>query len=123
MDLIFLFLAGGIGAIGGYLVARISNSAQGQKNHALFLVEQEKVRTLNAHYQELKKETDAGRERIIELNNSLAATEADYRNLQEKLADQKNELQSLNEKFAHQFKNLANDIFEEKGKRFAFLFP
>jgi DNA recombination protein RmuC len=118
MDLLFLLLAGGIGAIGGYLVARLTITAREQKNHALFLVEQEKFKTLNTHYQELKKETDAERARVMELNHSLAATEADYRNLQEKLAEQKTELHSLNEKFAHQFKNLANDIFEEKSRKF-----
>src|SRR5690606_18013073 len=50
--------------------------------------------------------------------NGLASTEADYRNLQEKLTHQKSELESLNEKLTLQFKNLANDIFEEKSRKF-----
>jgi DNA recombination protein RmuC len=55
-----------------------------------------------------------GDAKIMELTNSLAATEADYRNLEEKLAESK----ELESKFASQFKNLANDIFEEKTRKF-----
>jgi len=82
------------------------------------MVEQEKNKTLTAQILELKREVDVERQKGLEANNSLAAAEADYRNLQEKLQDQKKEFEALNEKFAHQFKNLANDIFEEKSKKF-----
>jgi DNA recombination protein RmuC len=67
---------------------------------------------------ELKREIESERKKVLEVNNSLAAAEADYRNIQEKLLDQKKELENLNEKFAIEFRNLANDIFEEKSKKF-----
>lgn len=118
MEIFFLILATGVGLACGYLAARFGLSAREQKSAALLLVEQEKSRSISNQYQELKKEVDLERKRVLELNNSLAATEADYRNLQEKLEDQKREMQSLNEKSALQFKNLANEIFEEKSRKF-----
>ena len=44
--------------------------------------------------------------------------ETEYQNIQKRLEEQKTEVQKLNEKFALEFKNLANEIFEEKSKKF-----
>ena len=38
---------------------------------------------------ELKRDLENERQKVLEANDSLAATEADYRNIQEKLQDQK----------------------------------
>jgi DNA recombination protein RmuC len=81
-------------------------------------LEQEKNKSLQQQVTELKHELESERHKVLETNNSLAASEADYRNLQEKLQDQRKELETLNEKFTLQFKNLANEIFEEKSKKF-----
>ena len=43
---------------------------------------------------------------------------ANYNNLQERLQEQKEEVKSLQDRFAAEFKNLANEIFEEKSKKF-----
>ena len=40
------------------------------------------------------------------------------RNLQEKLSEQKDDLENLQKKFTKEFENLANRIFEEKGNKF-----
>ena len=58
------------------------------------------------------------REKVIELNSSLASLNSDYANLQQKLLEQKAEIEKLQEKFTKEFENLANKIFEEKGKAF-----
>ena len=63
---------------------------------------------------ELKSE----REKVIELNSSFASLNSDYSNLQQKLLEQKAEIEKLQEKFTMEFENLANKIFEEKGKAF-----
>jgi DNA recombination protein RmuC len=82
------------------------------------LVEQEKNKNLQLQLDELRKSLEKEHAKVLQLNGELAAAEADYRNLQEKLNDQKKELDSIHEKFAIQFKNLANDILEEKSKKF-----
>lgn len=118
MEIVLLVIGLVVGGLAGWLVARFKYQAEGNQNSSVVLLEQEKVRAANEQASELKRELEISRNKVIELNNSLSTTEADYRNLQEKLADQKKELDSIQEKFAIQFKNLANDIFEEKSKKF-----
>lgn len=118
MELIFLALGIGTGLIVGWLIARSKSSRETNAVHSGLLVEQEKAKNLTLHIADLKAELQSARTQLLESNNSLAATEADYRNLQEKLLEQKNELEATHEKLALQFKNLANDIFEEKSKKF-----
>ncbi|MDH4090944.1 MAG: DNA recombination protein RmuC [Cyclobacteriaceae bacterium] len=118
MEIILLFIGIVIGVVASWLILKFKFSADKQGALSAIMVEQEKNKTLTAQILELKREVDVERQKGLEANNSLAAAEADYRNLQEKLQDQKKEFEALNEKFAHQFKNLANDIFEEKSKKF-----
>ena len=71
---------------------------------------QEKEKTKN----DLKKET----ERLIETGRQNAALTANYKNLQDRLAEQRLELEQVQKRFSIEFENLANKIFEEKSKKF-----
>jgi DNA recombination protein RmuC len=116
---ILLVLAGIVaGAFVGWLIAKSRFTADLHSLNSKELIEQEKNRALTLQLDELKKALEVERRQVLEANGSLAATEADYRNLQEKLVDQKKQVDDLNEKFAAQFRNLANDILEEKTKKF-----
>ena len=55
---------------------------------------------------------------ILQLNRDLAVRDTDLKNLTEKLNAQKEDLSRLQDQFRLEFKNLANEIFEEKSKRF-----
>ncbi len=55
---------------------------------------------------------------IIGLNNKLTASITEYNNLQKKLDEQKADLEKLQDKFRIEFKNLANEILEEKTQKF-----
>src|SRR5690349_12668266 len=114
MEFLWLFVGSCIGGIATYFIVRFKSTADSTS----LLIEQEKVKLAVTQVADLKRELELQRGKVIELNNSLSATEADYRNLQEKLADNKKELDSLQDKFSVQFKNLANEIFEEKSKKF-----
>lgn len=116
MEITLLAAGIAVGALMGWFVARMKFSAGSQ---AAISVEQEKIKILTQQVVELKGDLEKERATVIEVNNNLSASEADYRNLQEKLQDQKKELDSLQERFTLQFKNLANEIFEEKSKKFA----
>jgi len=118
MEIILLVIGLIAGGLAGWWIARFKIQAENNLNSSLILLEQEKVRAATEQALELKRELEINRNKVIELNNSLSGTEADYRNLQEKLNDQKKELDSIQERFAVQFKNLANDIFEEKSRKF-----
>lgn len=115
MDILFLIIGLLAGGIAGWLVAKFKFSAGSQ---SLILVEQEKNRSLSQELSSLKQELQQERNKVLELTNSLSTTDANYRNLQEKLDQQKNEANELQKKFAAEFENLANKILEEKSKKF-----
>jgi DNA recombination protein RmuC len=86
---------------------------------------QSKTDLLNNKLQMLNDELASSREQItkkdkelFELHGILSARNSDYHHLQEKLENQKKEVNSLHDKFSIEFKNLANEILEEKSKKF-----
>ncbi|MCD9016839.1 DNA recombination protein RmuC [Parachryseolinea silvisoli] len=118
MEIVLLIIGLAIGALAAWFIAKYKFTAETQSFSGPLLAEQERSKVLQSQSQVLKLELDAERARLLEMNHKLAAAQADYRNLQERLQDQRKEMEALNEKFALQFKNLANDIFEEKSKKF-----
>src|SRR5688572_13350487 len=118
MEIILLVSGLALGTLVTWLVLKSKFSTDSQASLTNMIVEKEKNSTLQEQLKELKRDIEIERNRVLEINKELAGAEADYRNLQEKLGDQKKEMESLNEKFALQFKNLANEIFEEKSKKF-----
>lgn len=112
-------LAGGVlGGVLGWFMARSRSLRETHGQVGQLVAEQQRTTSLEAQLSELKHLLEAERHRVLELTNSLASTEADYRNLEEKLEERKQEFADMQERFTAQFKNLANDIFEEKSKRF-----
>ena len=118
MEIILLVVGLVAGGMVGWLIARFKFQAENNQQTSGLELEREKVKAAILQANELKSELETERNKVVELTKSLSAAEADYRNLQEKLQDQKSELEKLEDKFAVQFKNLANDIFEEKSKKF-----
>lgn len=54
----------------------------------------------------------------IELNKTTATLVSEKKHLQEKLSEQKESLENLQEKFTKEFENLANRILDEKSSKF-----
>lgn len=118
MEIALLITGMIMGGIIGWLIARTKFSSVNQTSITSVMVEQEKNKTLSHQVVELKNLLDGEHAKVLRQNSDLATSEADYRNLQEKLLEQKKELETIQEKFTIQFKNLANDILEEKTKKF-----
>ena len=118
MEIVLLIIGLAIGALAAWFIAKYKFTAETQSSSGPLLAEQERSKVLQSQTQALKIELDAERARLLDMNHKLAASQADHRNLQERLQEQRKEMEALNEKFALQFKNLANDIFEEKSKKF-----
>jgi DNA recombination protein RmuC len=110
-EIIFLIIGILIGAFAAFLIAKLkyegSVGKTGERNS--FLVE-ELAKT--------EKDLASEREKVIKLNSENSALNSDYRNLQEKLAEQKSEIEELQNKFAKEFENLANKILDEKSSKF-----
>jgi len=66
----------------------------------------------------LREELATEREKSGKCSNLLAARTEELKNVNQKLEDQKKDIELLQEKFQIQFKNLANEILEEKTKKF-----
>jgi len=83
----------------------------------LTLAEERKL-MFETELKELKPQLSNERDKVIKISNQLSRKEVELSNLEKRLAEQKLDIENLNEKFALEFKNLANDIFEEKSKKF-----
>lgn len=108
-----------IGGLIGWLLNRSAQSSVLQDVRTRLLVEQEKSLGLVSQLDEEKRIASVERSKVLELSTVFSRTDADYKNLQLKLAEQQKEMEGLQEKFTTQFENLANKIFDEKGKKFA----
>ncbi len=118
-----MFLAIGlvIGVFIGWLLSKLKHrsSKSDQSEVALKLrLEIERSKKLYDEIQIVNAQVTEEREKVIHLTNQNATLKANYQNIQTRLEEQKGELSQLQEKFTLEFKNLANEIFEEKSKKF-----
>ena len=77
-----------------------------------------KTELLEKNLQENSAELSKERENNINLQSHQARIETINKTLEEKLQTQKQEIEELQKKFSDAFKNLANEILEEKTKKF-----
>ncbi|WP_420316963.1 DNA recombination protein RmuC [Ekhidna sp.] len=120
-SLIFLVVGLAIGLPMGWLLYRVRSNQNVPESDELKIqlkLEVERSKKLGGELQLLNDELRKEREEIIHLNSQNSTLKANYQNLQTRLEEQKGELGQLQEKFATEFKNLANEIFEEKSKKF-----
>jgi len=117
LDIIWLLTGIVIGAVSIWFIAKFKFDRQ-QSDNSDLKIKEAQLSALQNEVDEIKPVLEKERQTVISLNSKLSTTEADYRNLQEKLAEQKQELTQLQEKFSIEFKNLANEILEEKTKKF-----
>jgi DNA recombination protein RmuC len=66
----------------------------------------------------LSTEVKQQHQQILELNNHLTSARSAATHLEERLSEQKGELEKLNERFKTEFENLATRILEEKSQKF-----
>jgi len=132
MDLAYLFTGIALGAlfVGGLLWFYFKNRQGLNKREAEELMrlkqeleykakyDREKIEQQELELSSLEEELNVERGKVLHLSESLASKVADYKNLEIKLQEHKQEIEELQTKFSIQFKNLANEIFEEKSKKF-----
>lgn len=78
----------------------------------------ERIRILEGDKIALQSDLKNEREKSEKLTSENSSLKSDYINLQQKLLEQKSEIEELQQKFTKEFENLANRIFDEKGKKF-----
>ncbi len=112
MEIIYLIFGLLIGAVVSYLF--IKNKSASQSGKA-----EERNKIYEENIKKLESELTSERNKRIELSSSYASLQADYNNLQNKLSEQKEEIEQLQKKFTTEFENLANKIFDEKTSKFS----
>jgi DNA recombination protein RmuC len=79
----------------------------------------ERIKLLDSDKASLLSEIKGEREKSEKLTSENSSLKSDYSNLQQKLIEQKEEINTLQEKFTKEFENLANKIFKEKTDEFS----
>ncbi len=132
MEILFLLIGILIGSVSIYFILKFKfagtkgvpqSEVDELKNRVSELtVENGQAATKNSILEESLKQAildlNSERGKVLELNSSLSSLKSDYSNLQEKLSEQKLEVEQLQEKFTKEFENLANKILDEKSSKF-----
>lgn len=79
---------------------------------------EDKINGINENLSNFKKELVIKENTIIDLNKQFVSKSTDYKHLNNKLQEQKADVEKLQERFKIEFKNLANEILEEKTQKF-----
>ncbi|MCC5906762.1 MAG: DNA recombination protein RmuC [Balneolaceae bacterium] len=107
VGIIFILVSFLIGFALAFFIAYSKQSRLEERN--------ENLKKVSKQYEEkLTSET----ERANQSEKNLATLQAEIKHLRERLSEQKQELEHLQEQFRNEFKNLANEILEEKSKKF-----
>lgn len=114
MEIIFLAVGLVSGALIGWLFTR--QKALQERGIPVDVVNTKYI-SLDLFNQE-KQENNDKEKAIIELNSRIAELSANLRNIEEKLENSKKELNEIHEKFSIEFKNLSNNMMEEKSRKF-----
>lgn len=125
MDYIFLIIGLIIGGVVGYLAAKVGFSKEKMQQSSELQKWEVSVATMENSVNRLQDDLAHSREDLVIVNNDYvremkSATEwkIKHKELEEKLQNQKNELESLQEKFTKDFELIANKILEEKTNKF-----
>jgi DNA recombination protein RmuC len=114
MEIIFLLIGLVVGIVIGILLLRSKTSSLQVKLEEKETSLMQKEELLN----NFKSELDSERNKVLNLTGQIAALQTENKNLGEKLAEQKSEIDELYNKFKTEFENLANEILENKSKKF-----
>lgn len=87
-------------------------------SHTNTKVAEEKLKLLEANFEKLRIQILEKDKSILDLTTRFTAKSSDFEHLSKKLNEQKLELEQIRERFNLEFRNLANEILEEKSIRF-----
>jgi DNA recombination protein RmuC len=110
-DILFLLLGLVIGAVSIWFLIK-------SKYSSAIEIQNNQVADLKKDLLDARNNAEVKESEITKLNASQAELRVMNKNLEEKQELQKKELEELYDKFNIQFKNLANEILEEKSKKF-----
>ncbi len=118
MELIYFFVGFLIGGMVLFFYAKSTLSRRALDLEKDNMVAKNNELMLTQNLQQIKTELDEKRELITQMVGELSKKEADYTNLENRFNEKMKEIGEYQDKFRIEFKNLANEILEEKSKKF-----
>ena len=111
MEIVFLIIGILIGTAASFFAVKYKYQSGSGKL-------EERNTITESNLAEAKDELESERAKVIELSSKLSSINTVNSSLEQKLSEQKKELDELQSKFAQEFENLANRILEEKSRKF-----
>lgn len=118
MDLLFLIIGILIGSVFTYFLTRALLAKDKASIEVELGLKSGSINQLADLNQQQKQEIEIKEIRVNELTAALSKKETDLIHLNQKLKDQKDDILKLQQHFREEFKNLANEILEEKTQKF-----
>lgn len=118
MEIFYLFVGLVIGATLVYFILNNQFIKKTVEIESQSKMIQSNEQFLNDKNKELNHQLEQKEEQILDLTSKLSSKSSDLFHLKEKLNEQKQDLEQLQDKFRIEFKNLANEILEEKSQKF-----
>ncbi len=132
MELLYLLFGAIFGALFIWFIRKyrfeavkgVPKSEFDSLSQQLTAITTEKARTeerclgLESNLEEAKEQIEKERSLTLSLQSELSKQMADFANLQDKLNNQKDEIEQIQKTFTVEFENLANKIFDDKSKKF-----
>lgn len=112
MDYLLLIIGLAVGAIIGYLLAN------NKKNQSPAINDDSLILELRANQQQINQDLQSERAQKESLIAQLSKQQQLQSSLQERLNEEEKRAEEMRQRFAVEFQNLANKIFEEKSTRF-----
>ena len=111
MELIYLFTGAFVSSLIVWLIMRYKSegSIKALNERTGFYLKQ---------VEELKSDLTNKEQALIDISVRYGAKETELKNLNQRLEEQKQEMLEIGQKFNTEFRNLANEILEEKSKKF-----
>ena len=118
MEILYLVTGIIVGGVITYFLLKSYSASHSAEINSLKNVAEQRVNDLSDQKQKLETEKDRKDQLVLQLTADLSRAKEAALNLEEKLARQKEDLEELQQRFQIEFRNIANEILEEKGKRF-----
>jgi DNA recombination protein RmuC len=124
MEFVFLLTGIAIGLISGWMIAKMKFSAvkgiepsvYNQLDKEKSVIEQQ-LHSLKESNEQLKQEARLQISDMVRISSELSEWKTDYKNLDEKLAVQKKEMEELHIQMKQQFENIASKIVFDNSQR------
>ena len=125
MDFISVIFGITIGGIIAFIIARIIFSKPNIVQQDAFIKSQNNISALNKEIEMLRKEITqtsenltSERESVLTLHSELSREITENKNLEIRLSEQREQIESTEKRFKTEFENLANQILEDKSQKF-----